>query len=510
MRFITSFLLAALTALPALADTPKFKTQEDFFNKIVAAHDNSFNDDCGDGFQTLRDGVSSEYFETGLNEDGQAAVYQALARCAGNADDRATFNFAHESWRAYGRTDELGWSYRWQLWQQIQWKDVDAALLTANAFLHSPDTPHSELEIRQLWELQRTIFSEYENESEWTRIVELYEMVEASGYRDQDPFMKRFDDTTVLTRTLLKLGRTDDARRAGEAVTDPDAIIVMAVQKLFDPIRPGSSFDHDTDFVALFEQRLTDIETQVALNPQHMHGPFTQAQLLRRLGRPDEAADLLTSTLETHYADPEHYTDADDFLNWVYNDLAYIQAANNELEDALLNFERAIAWGESEFPNVSQMINMASVLMRNGRFDEALTRVGRVGLASDFGKMFVEGINACAAYQDGDESRAEGHLEYLVEHRTENYSALQETYYCMDRLDDAEALLIERLQSDNYSDTALMALQNFRIYPVEAELFQLLKSRQAEVHARAGVQETAAEHGYILNIPIYDIYWGDS
>ena len=133
-----------------------------------------------------------------------------------------------------------------------------------------------------------------------------------------------------------------------------------------------------------------------------------------------------------------------------------------------------------------------------------------MGKASSFGDMFEQSIKACATHELGDAETAATHLAYVIENKDDNVSALMETYVCMGMEDEAAALLIERLQDPNRADQALWSIHSRYPYPVQQDYHETLKATYARIHAREDVQDAAAAVGTIIDLPIYNIYWGNN
>ncbi|MEL7231516.1 MAG: hypothetical protein AAGJ85_03285, partial [Pseudomonadota bacterium] len=103
---------------------------------------------------------------------------------------------------------------------------------------------------------------------------------------------------------------------------------------------------------------------------------------------------------------------------------------------------------------------------------------------------------------------AEAHLAYMVEHKDDSPGSLQQAFYCMEREDDAAALLADRLADPVQSERALANMHATSLDPAASAFQRRMFETEARVIARPEVQAAAAEVGQIITLPGYDTYWG--
>ncbi|MEO1642472.1 MAG: hypothetical protein AAFR74_03985, partial [Pseudomonadota bacterium] len=186
----------------------------------------------------------------------------------------------------------------------------------------------------------------------------------------------------------------------------------------------------------------------------------------------------------------------------------HIYFARGEIDRGVNCFSKGIFAGEDGSENVSQVLNLSYSLLYKERYQEALATLTFLGETSDYGTMFEKQIKACASHELGQIEDAEVHLAYLVENKDDSPGALQHTYFCMEREDDAAALLVERLADPVQSERALANMHATSLDPAATAFQRRMFETEARVIARPEVQAAAAKVGQIITLPGYDTYWG--
>lgn len=322
-----------------------------------------------------------------------------------------------------------------------------------------------------------------------------------------------FDDGLRMDHALLLLaaGQTDRARARLSTIVDPRQIMIIRVDNRFDALRQDAEFSRRLDVHAAAEADLTRSRVRAETERTNLHAFLEVAQALRSLGRHREALALL----EQHIARAQSaggggYEDVSDSLNWLQNERAYILYDLDRASEARDAFGLSIAAGEGGEWSVSQVINFASMLISEQRPRDALEVLRTVGNASPYGDMWVAATRACAAAQMGDAALQETALTFLREHTEDNVAAMARSYLCVNDLDAAAALYIQRLGNIEQRSGALLALQRHRPESgVSLPYNAILRERLDRVRARADVQAAVAAVGRIEDVPLQNVYWGD-
>lgn len=322
-----------------------------------------------------------------------------------------------------------------------------------------------------------------------------------------------FDDSLRMDHALLLLaaGQTDRGRERVSTVVDPRQIMIMRVDNRFDVLRQNRDFVRRLDVHAAAEADLARARARAETERTNLHAFLEVAQALRGLGRHREALALL----EQHIARAQSpggggYEDVSDSLNWLLNERAYVLYDLDRPSEARDAFGLSIAAGEHGDWSVSQVINFASMLVAEQRSRDALEVVQTVGNASPYGDMWIASTRACAAAQLGDAALQETSMTFLREHTEDNVAAMARSYLCVNDLDAAAALYIQRLGDIEQRSNALLALQRYQPAPGSSLPYNaILRERLDRVRARADVQAAIAAAGRIEDVPLQNVYWGD-
>jgi hypothetical protein len=321
------------------------------------------------------------------------------------------------------------------------------------------------------------------------------------------------DDSLRMDHALLLLaaGQTERARERISTVIDPRHVMTMRVDRRFDVLRQALDSAGRLDVRAAAEADLARARVQADGDPTNLHGFLDVAQALRSLGLHTEALALLDYHIARAQAPGGGgYEDTSGSLNWLLNERAYILYELNRPEEARDAFGLSIAAREHGDWNVSQVINFASMLVNEQRPRDALEVVQTVGESSPYGDMWIATVRACAAAQLGDATLQEAAMAFLREHAEDNVAALARAHLCMNDLDAAAALYVQRLNDPAKRSAALLALQRYRAPPGSALPYDaVLRERLDRVRERTDVQAAVAAVGRIEDVPLQAVYWGD-
>jgi hypothetical protein len=115
---------------------------------------------------------------------------------------------------------------------------------------------------------------------------------------------------------------------------------------------------------------------------------------------------------------------------------------------------------------------------------------------------------ACGSALAGDSAAAARWLEKVRAGSKDNEAAHTRALLCLDRLDEAEALLLKRLAGDD-PEEVLRKVQDYRLGPGLTATQKLIDDRFRAVVARPAVQAAIAKVGRTLSLPLSKTYWGD-
>jgi hypothetical protein len=351
----------------------------------------------------------------------------------------------------------------------------------------------------------------------WHQLADAADQVDASGERKltiyeqyrriaKAPAAPHDDDYLRLAhaRLLLARGRAGEARELLSNVTETHAIARMRVDRLFDALRADPAFEARLNLTAAAERDLADTRKRMDDEPRSIAAVHRHITRLLVLGRLDEALELADGTLAHHAADPKAFSDGDESRRWLLDRRAAVLIALGRYAEATGSLLEAANQLEHRRSNVSNLINLAGHLVREGRPAEGTRVLDGIREPSRYGQSWVEAHRSCAAVQLGNEAERIRSLEYLKAHEADNVSALSQALLCSNDLEGAAALMIRRLGSQRTSGDALLALQQRPGGGPESSGFRkLLSDRFESLRTREDVRAAAMAVGYIEILPVY-------
>lgn len=198
---------------------------------------------------------------------------------------------------------------------------------------------------------------------------------------------------------------------------------------------------------------------------------------------------------------------------WMVNEAAYALIALGRNGEALRLMERIAALPlEGHMHLVSARINHLEILTSVGRHAEALDWAARLeaqegNYASDYGKAWIDSTRVCALAALGRAPETAAALARLRGWSEINAPALSRALLCLNDLDAAAALLVQRLGRDD-PGPAILALQDYRLSRGPGQtgpLYDRLLSLRDRPEVRAALDRV----GRVLSLPLARTYWGD-
>ena len=211
---------------------------------------------------------------------------------------------------------------------------------------------------------------------------------------------------------LMRADRGDatGARAALAGIASPGVLAWIRSDRRFDPL-----FDRDDpryDPVPAAKAWVTRLRAAAAAAPASLALQGELGQALLVAGHPEEALALADAAI----AAPAGFDDAGE-LHWMLNLRAVASRRLGRTADALAALAGAAAMDESGAPNVSQVLNLGTLLADMQRPMEALAAVARVGGTSGYGDM-VQSMTRLRAHrqlgQDDDAAVVIGALRRLM------------------------------------------------------------------------------------------------
>lgn len=336
-----------------------------------------------------------------------------------------------------------------------------------------------------------------------TRLVNSYEPEEM--FVDLEPMRLR------LARIAAEDGKPDVAMVMVRTFRLGSSRSTVRTEAVFSDLWSEPEFDEITDVVAGIHAELDQAREQMEAHPDHLEPLAQQTRLLLTLGRPVEAEAVARAAFE-RLESGEAFLDADDQTNWLLNEWAYSLYALGRLDEANATMQRGSALTEGSGANVSQLINLSSMLVYQGEDEAALELMSEMDdrNASPYGWMWVWHVRACASHGLGNEAARDEYMAQLAENWRDNPAAYQTALICTDRLDDAADLLVRRLADPVYASGALVALQDRQPLFADSGMTRSAEWSEAldQLATRPEVAAAVEAVGRIESQPLTDAYWG--
>ncbi len=298
-----------------------------------------------------------------------------------------------------------------------------------------------------------------------------------------------------LVRLALEQDHVARARAVARRIGSPSSILAMHVDRRFDRVVDSSE---------RFQLRAAveaDIERARALVESEPTRLSHQVMLQRRLlddGR-DAAALVHADAVIARIAEAggsRYYVDFDDEYPWLLDQRAEALWGLDRWEEAIVQLRRAAKRPEEGGMNVSQSLNLGWFYADLGETDKALEAVEDLGETSPYGRMRLEMLQLMVAVQREDASAVERHLAFMRNHREDAIETYQLALMHAGRVDEAAAVLIERLRNAEWRSDALIEVQPSRA--VEKPPSRAARDKRSKaVIARPELQAVIAEVGYL-------------
>jgi hypothetical protein len=186
------------------------------------------------------------------------------------------------------------------------------------------------------------------------------------------------------------------------------------------------------------------------------------------------------------------YPDFGDRYNWILDNRSRAFKRQGQWDKAVATEVLAARLPEQGGINVSQSINLGELYAELDQPDDAANAIVQLGDLTPIGQMQLEGVKLRIAVDRHDEQAASAALAYLRAHRAEEPDTLQDALLLRGQLDEAAALLIERLEKPEWRTDALVDMQQYADVartPMEKVLFDRWNTVVARTDVQAALQK---------------------
>lgn len=314
---------------------------------------------------------------------------------------------------------------------------------------------------------------------------------------------------------LSERGEAETGRPFVSHISNPRLISPLIMNKASEPLWQALEQKAGTDLSLSIEQYVQTVRVQAENDPDDLEKQHRYIGALRQAGKQEQAI-LLSAPLMENWSRIEA---VGRHAYWLVNEHAYSLMDVGRSEEAAQLMKKLISIGIRENGELINMgINRASMLLDAGRFDQALEPVEQLEeiqedgneVASDYGWMFIYGVKACALHQLGQQLRAKDVLDVEAsEVASSNQSAHMATLICLDRVDEAERILMQRLSDPNERSTAIASFIEVTLGDGAPVFLKNLIDKAKEIRSRKSVQDAFAKHARPLHVATSSTAWAN-
>lgn len=299
----------------------------------------------------------------------------------------------------------------------------------------------------------------------------------------------------------LQRGEVARATKVALRVTSGQVALSIRVDKRFDAItlaHPGAF-----DVERLIAAEITAAKAQIAAHPDQLE-PITDLQeLLLITSQYPKVLSISDDAVERaeKREGAKAYTDFSDRYNWILDSRSRAFKRQGQWDKAIATEVLAARIPEQGGINVSQSINLGELYAELDQPDNAATAIIQLGDLSPIGQMQLEGVKLRIAVDRHDEPAASAAMAYLRAHRAEEPDTLQDALLLRGELDEAAALLIERLENPEWRTDALVDMQHYADV-ARTPMEKTIHDRWNTVTARPDVQAVLQKVGRVEKFAI--------
>jgi tetratricopeptide (TPR) repeat protein len=421
----------------------------------------------------------------GLPAEVETLIYDIVVACEWAQHAHAKAHAHALKGTALGGGSDVLW--RMRLGLELYLKQPEAAIATIEAMSGGRGAALNAIDVNDMWQLVR----ELKDLGKADLRKRLLALLAAEGYAPDDTFGSNEDFRYKYAELLAESGDAAAARPIIAGLHNVSNLAQASLDTRFRDFLPK-----EIDFRAAAEAELTRDREQMAIHPDRLDAVVAVAGDLRRLGRPQEALDVLLAA-GPGLAEAGAFKDLEETVSWYWDALGRAYNMLGRYDAMVESFRKGSAGTENGVPNVSQVLNLAGAQLEFRRGDEALGTLavfadGRK--SSPYGEMVMRYARGCAYALADRPTEAAADLAFAREHEKDNPGALSGLLLCMGDLDGAAAAFIRRLDDPTQRAAALLQLSEYD-EPVAARPPDPVDSRLPELKARTDIQAAILRAG---------------
>lgn len=394
---------------------------------------------------------------------------------------------------AFAEADNTAWMVRFASALSIQnYRDAAYGL---TMFAQRWPAKLGDVDPGALMQLHYQLKLAHEDEADRSMLDELFD----AGWQDKGV------EPSNLWRDLalehLQRGEVARATKVALRVTSGQVALSMLVDKRFDAITLAHPDAFDVDRLIAVEIKAA--KAQIREHPDQLQ-PITDLQDLYLITGQYQKVLSISDTVVSRAEKGEgakSYSDFSDRYNWILDNRSRAFKRRGQWDKAITTEVMAARVPEDGGMNVSQSINLGELYAELDQPDNASSAIIELGAMSAIGQMQLEGVKLRIAVDRHDESAATTAMAYLRAHRDEDLDTWEDALLLRGKLDDAAALLIERLENPSWRNDALVDMQHYAGF-VQTPMERTIHDRWNTITARPAVQTTLQKVGRVEKFDI--------
>lgn len=302
-------------------------------------------------------------------------------------------------------------------------------------------------------------------------------------------------------------GDLEAAKLVADTLKGPDAIQQLSTNAAYAAYAPS---DADAALAKAFEMRLRGLYQAAEDSPDLADPLNSLATWLNHAGRPEEALEILDGALLQVAEAPvgvAAFDDQAEELEWLHNNRSRTLMNLGRWDDALeaqINAQKVAKAADKDA--VSQSVNLGEMYILVGKPELAAEVVSEADpdRSSEYGRMSIDMIKACAAKQLGKAVEAKALLSSMSERADDAPGPLFWAMLCADEIDGLAKLVSDRLEGLDTRRDALEFLQRFLLPDNQPEFFREMETRKDALRAHPLVIAALKDAGKIMEWPAYN------
>jgi len=317
----------------------------------------------------------------------------------------------------------------------------------------------------------------------------LFRDLDASNWQPSDPVDDLSSFWADYSTMLLESGDQLAAGRVAKKVTAPIDLFGMRLDRRFAPLveRDPATFD-----VAYAAYATLEHLQRAYAHATDDNGAYEIIGAMRALGRYEDALAFADQVLKKDQIVDHRGLD---YRNWIEDRRASVLLDLGRFDEAIAGQRTAASHLERGHANLSQFLNLAKMLVGQGRFREALMTLEPLRTTDPADTAFVAGVRACAFSGLGDLKGEQEALAFTAAHVSDNRHARLRALVCADDTPGAVALMLAWLNDPLHLEDALVDLCTASAVPL-GSYDAVLSKRFAKVRNDPSIVAAVAKLGH--------------